>query len=48
VIALEQAPQQILAALQEKNLQQDNRAELGKKYGGRQVAYDLIQKIEKQ
>jgi len=48
VITLEQAPQQILAALQEKNLQQDNRAELGKKYGGRQVAYDLIQQIEKQ
>lgn len=48
VITLDQAPQQILSVLHEKDLQQDNRAELGKKYGGRQVAYDLIQKIERQ
>ncbi len=47
VLTLEEVPQQLLTSLEEKNIHLDNRAQLGKKYGGRQLAYDLIQTIEK-
>ena len=47
VLELEDVPQQLLTALKETNMTLDNRAELGKKYGGRKMAYDLIQTIER-
>ncbi len=46
VVELKDAPQQLLAALEEPLCSVDNRAELGKKYGGRKMAYDIIQSIE--
>lgn len=46
VIELKEAPKHILTALNEPNIALDNRAELGKKYGGRTMAYDLIKTIK--
>lgn len=46
VLELSEVPEQLLASLNEPKLRQDNRAELGKKYGGRKLAFDLIQTIE--
>jgi malonate decarboxylase gamma subunit len=46
VVELKDARQHLLAALQEPLCTVDNRAELGKKYGGRKMAYDIIQSIE--
>ena len=46
VFELDEVPQQVLSALNDADLARDNRAELGKHYGGRTMAYDLIQTIE--
>lgn len=46
VIELKDAPKHVLTALNEPNIALDNRAELGKKYGGRTMAYDLIKTIK--
>lgn len=47
VLELTEVPNKILAVLQEKNCSEDNRALLGKKFGGRTMAYDIIKSIEK-
>lgn len=46
VLDLDEIPQQLLLTLQEQNISNDNRAELGKQYGGRKEAYDIIKTIE--
>lgn len=46
VLPLNEVSQQLIRTLQEPNLAEDNRAALGKKYGGRTLAYDLIKTIE--
>lgn len=46
VLRLDEVSKQLLATLQEPDLAYDNRAQLGKQYGGRTVAYDLIKAIE--
>lgn len=46
VLRLGDVSQKLVQCLQEEDLTQDNRAELGKKYGGRKLAYDLIHMIE--
>ena len=46
VLLLDEVAPHCLAVLQEPNCSGDNRAELGKKYGGRTMAYDLIKMIE--
>jgi malonate decarboxylase gamma subunit len=45
VLQLNEVANQLLTVLQESNCAVDNRAELGKKYGGRTMAYDIIQTI---
>lgn len=45
VLDLNQVSAYLLNTLQEPNLHIDNRAQLGKLYGGRNVAYDLIETI---
>ncbi|MDF1930070.1 biotin-independent malonate decarboxylase subunit gamma [Legionella pneumophila] len=46
VLDLDEVSQQLLLTLQEPNISHDNRAELGKQYGGRKEAYDIIKAIE--
>ncbi len=46
VLPLEAVAQQLLQVVQEKNLDLDNRALLGKQFGGRKKAYDIISLIE--
>jgi malonate decarboxylase gamma subunit len=46
VLELDKVAEQLLLVLQENDCSLDNRAELGKKYGGRTMAYDLIKTIE--
>ena len=46
VLALNEIAQHLLAVTQAKDISDDNRAELGKQYGGRTKAYDLIQTIK--
>ena len=47
VLALDEVANHLLTVLQEPDHTVDNRAELGKKYGGRTMAYDIIQTIER-
>ncbi|WP_078061464.1 biotin-independent malonate decarboxylase subunit gamma [Legionella saoudiensis] len=46
VLHLNEVPDKLLQTIEEENLTKDNRAELGKKYGGRSMAFDLINTIE--
>jgi malonate decarboxylase gamma subunit len=46
VLTLDHVSDKLLQTLTEKSLATDNRAELGKKLGGRTKAYDIITKIE--
>lgn len=46
VLELNQVAEQLLKAAKATGIDQDNRAELGKQYGGRTKAYDLIQAIK--
>lgn len=46
VLKLNQVAEQLLKAAKATGIDQDNRAELGKQYGGRTKAYDLIQAIK--
>lgn len=46
VLELHQVAEQLLNAVQTQDITQDNRAQLGKQYGGRTKAYDLIQTIK--
>lgn len=46
VIELDAAAAKLLSVLNEPDLCRDNRAELGKKYKGRTMAYDLIEHIK--
>ena len=46
VLDLDEVSEQLILTLQEKDITRDNRAELGKKYGGRTKAYDIIHTIE--
>ncbi|MDR3501208.1 MAG: biotin-independent malonate decarboxylase subunit gamma [Legionella sp.] len=46
VLHLNEVSEKLLMTLEEADLSEDNRAELGKKYGGRQMAFDLINTIE--
>ncbi|HHL3493371.1 TPA: biotin-independent malonate decarboxylase subunit gamma [Legionella pneumophila] len=48
VLDLNEIPEQLLSVLQDPDLIEDNRAQLGKKYGGRTMAYDIIQAIQNQ
>lgn len=45
VLELEEVAQRVLEILREPNITLDNRAQLGKQYGGRTKAYDLIEMI---
>lgn len=45
VLELNQIPDYLLKTINEPNLNLDNRAQLGKDYGGRPMAYDLIEAI---
>jgi malonate decarboxylase gamma subunit len=45
VLELQEVPTYILTVLEEPNTNLDDRAQLGKKYGGRTKAYDIIQTI---
>jgi len=47
VLELNEVPNYLLMCLQEPDLALDNRAQLGKYYGGRTLAYDLMQTIER-
>ncbi|PJD93985.1 MAG: biotin-independent malonate decarboxylase subunit gamma [Legionella sp.] len=47
VLALEDVAKALLDTLQEPEYQVDDRAKLGKHYGGRTKAYDIIQSIER-
>lgn len=46
VLKLEEIPKYLEALLQDPHLNVDNRAKLGKQYGGRSMAYDLSTEIE--
>lgn len=46
ILDLDEVSQQLLLTLKEPNISHDNRAELGKQYGGRKEAYDIIKAIE--
>ena len=46
VLTLADVSAELLTTLNEPGITIDNRAELGKKFGGRTKAYDIIQKIE--
>lgn len=46
VLELNEVPQHIVQLLQEPDIVLDNRAELGKQYGGRTMAYDIIESIK--
>ena len=46
VLHLNEVSDKLLTTLDEDDLTVDKRAELGKKYGGRQMAFDLINTIE--
>ncbi|HAT7072715.1 TPA: biotin-independent malonate decarboxylase subunit gamma [Legionella pneumophila] len=46
VVDLDEVTQQLLLTLKEPNISHDNRAKLGKQYGGRKEAYDIIKAIE--
>jgi len=46
VLPIDEVSKKLVQTLAENNLDVDHRPELGKKYGGRKLAYDLIHTIE--
>ena len=46
VLSLDAVAQHIMAVINEANLELDNRAKLGKEYGGRTKAFDIIAQVE--
>lgn len=45
VLELNQVPDYLMQVLQEPNIAEDNRSQLGKHYGGRTMAYDIVKAI---